>query len=62
MVESLPPHVQVITGPKSSEDFPMPAETSIPCSKRARNLVREAKGDRSYDEYLTQVFGDVEAV
>ena len=39
----------------------MPAETSIPCSKRARDLVREAKGDLSYDEYLRQEFSDVEA-
>lgn len=39
----------------------MPAETSIPCSKRARDLVRDAKGDLSYDEYLQQVFTDGEA-
>lgn len=36
----------------------MPAETSIPCSKRARDLVREAKGELSYDEFLRQRFDD----
>lgn len=30
----------------------MPAETSIPCSKRARDLVRDAKGDLSYTEWI----------
>jgi len=35
----------------------MPAETSIPCSKHTRDLVREAKGDLSYDEFLRQEFG-----
>lgn len=40
----------------------MPAETSIPCSKRARDLVRAAKGDLSYDEFIRQEFaGDGEA-
>jgi hypothetical protein len=36
----------------------MPAETSIPCSKEARDLVRDAKGDLPYDEFLKQVFSD----
>jgi hypothetical protein len=36
----------------------MPAETSIPCSKQARNLVKDAKGDLSYDEFLRQHFDD----
>jgi hypothetical protein len=36
----------------------MPAETSIPCSKRARDLVRSEKGDLSYDEFLRRHFGD----
>lgn len=34
----------------------MPAETSIPCSRQARNLVKEAKGELSYDEFLRQRF------
>jgi hypothetical protein len=40
----------------------MPAETSIPCSKRARDLVKAAKEERgdavSYDEFLRREFGD----
>jgi len=36
----------------------MPAETSIPCSREARDLVRTAKGDLSYDEFLRQHFDD----
>jgi len=34
----------------------MGAETSIPCSRRARDLVREAKGEESYDDFLKRVF------
>jgi hypothetical protein len=41
----------------------MPAETSIPCSREARDLVRKAKGeDESYDEYLKRVFSAAQAV
>lgn len=36
----------------------MPAETSIPCSKLTRDLVKDAKGDLSYDEFLRQAFND----
>jgi hypothetical protein len=36
----------------------MPAETSIPCSKEARDLVQKAKGEASYDEFLKQVFSE----
>jgi len=36
----------------------MPAETSIPCSRRARDLVKEAKGDLSYDEFIRREFDD----
>lgn len=38
----------------------MPAETSIPCSKEARDLVREAKGEEPYDEFLKRVFSGAE--
>lgn len=41
----------------------MPAETSIPCSREARDLVRAAKSDEeSYDEYLKRVFSAAQAV
>jgi hypothetical protein len=36
----------------------MPAETSIPCSREARDLVKDEKGDLSYDEFLRRRFGD----
>lgn len=36
----------------------MPAETSIPCSKEARDLVRDAKGEQSYDEFIKSEFAD----
>lgn len=32
----------------------MPAETSIPCCKRARDRIRAAKGDLTYSEYILQ--------
>lgn len=35
----------------------MPADTSIPCSKEARDLVKQAKGDESYDQFLRRTFG-----
>lgn len=38
----------------------MPAETSIPCSKDARDFVRRAKGELSYDEFLKREFSDAQ--